>query len=89
MFQAISANKETDISLRPIESFQRHGPGLRKRLHPAVQFVSRCSVLTFLVDLPARIFHAIADRFLVNIQPDLIHMSLRSLRGCSLNQRSP
>jgi len=40
------------------------------------------------VNLTARILDAVADRLLVNIQSDVIHMSLRSLRGCSLNQRS-
>jgi hypothetical protein len=29
--------------------------------------------LAFLMDLPARIFDAVADRLLVNIQPDVIH----------------
>src|SRR2546425_8780083 len=68
--------------------FHGYGPGLRKRLHPAVQFPACCSDLAFLVDLTARILDAVADRLLVNIQSDVIHMSLRSLRGCSLNQRS-
>src|SRR5213080_1185925 len=68
--------------------FYGYGPGLRKRLHPAVQFPACCSDLAFLVNLTARILDAVADRLLVNIQSDVIHMSLRSLRGCSLNQRS-
>src|SRR5437867_8414598 len=68
--------------------FHGYGPGLRKRLHPAVQFPACCSDLAFLVNLTARILDAVADRLLVNIQSDVIHMSLRSLRGCSLNQRS-
>src|SRR5437016_7409278 len=68
--------------------FHGYGPGLRKRLHPAVQFPAFCSDLAFLVNLTARILDAVADRLLVNIQSDVIHMSLRSLRGCSLNQRS-
>ena len=46
------------------------------------------SDLPFLMDLTARILDAVADRLLVNIQSDVIHMSLRSLRGRSLNQRS-
>ena len=66
-----------------------HGytPWVGKSLDPALQFPSRSSYLAFLVNLTARILHAIADHFLVNIQPDVMHMSLRSLRG-RLNQRS-
>ena len=56
--------------------FHRHGPRLRKRLHPVVQFAARCSDLAFLVNLAARILHAVADRLLVNIQSDVIHMSI-------------
>jgi len=67
---------------------QGYSPWVGKSLDPAVQFPSRSSDLAFLVNLTARILHAIADRFLVNIQPDVIHMSLRSLRGYCLNQRS-
>jgi hypothetical protein len=37
--------------------------------------------------LTARILDAAGDRLLVNIQSDVIHVSVRSLRGCSLNQR--
>ena len=37
--------------------------------------------------LTARILDAAGDRLLVNIQSDVIHMSVRSLRGCSRNQR--
>jgi hypothetical protein len=40
---------------------------------PSVRIASRRSHLTFLMDLPARIFDAVADRLLVNIQPDVIH----------------
>ena len=68
--------------------FHGHRPGLRKRLHPAVQFPARSSHLAFLVNLTARILDAVADRLLVNIQSDVIHMSSRSLRGGSLNQPS-
>ena len=53
--------------------FHRHGPWLGKSLHPAVQFPARRPNFAFLVDLAARILHAIADRLLVNIQPDVIH----------------
>ena len=53
--------------------FHGHCPWLRKSFHPAVQFASRSSDLAFLVDLPAGILDAVADRLLVNIQPDVIH----------------
>src|SRR5213595_1257713 len=55
--------------------FHGHRPGLRKRLHPAVQFPACCSDLAFLVNLTAGILDAVADRLLVNIQSDVIHMS--------------
>src|SRR2546425_13231649 len=60
--------------------FHGYGPGLRKRLHPAVQFPACCSDLACLGNLTARILDAVADRLLVNIQSDVIQMSLRSLR---------
>ena len=47
--------------------FHRHGPGLRKRVHPVVQFPARRPNLASLVNLTARILDAVADRFLVNI----------------------
>jgi hypothetical protein len=53
--------------------FHGHCPWLWKRLGPAIQFASRGSDLAFLMDLPARILDAVADRLLVNIQPDVIH----------------
>ena len=68
--------------------FHCHRPRLRKCLHPVVQFPSRCPNLAFVVNLTAGILDTVADRLLANIQPDVIHMSLRSLRDCCLNQRS-
>jgi hypothetical protein len=47
--------------------FHGHRPWLWKRLDPAIQLASRRSHLAFLMDLPARIFYAVADRPLVNI----------------------
>jgi hypothetical protein len=35
----------------------------------------------------SNVLHAVADRLLVYIQSDVIHMFSRSLRACSLNQR--
>src|SRR6266480_2358693 len=66
-----------------------HGsrPRLRKCLQPGVQLPARRANLALLVNLTAGILYAIADRLLVQIQSDVIHMSSRSLRGCSLNQR--
>src|ERR1017187_6848114 len=58
---------------REDRGFHGYAPGLRKSLHPAVQFASRGPDLAFLQDLPAPILDAIADRFLVNIQTDVIH----------------
>src|ERR1017187_5807440 len=58
---------------REDRGFHGYAPGLRKSLHPAVQFASRCPDLAFLQDLPTRILDAIANRFLVNIQADVIH----------------
>ena len=54
----------------------------------AVQLAACCPKLAFLVNSTARILDAVADGLLVNIQSDVIHMSLRSLRGCCLNQPS-
>ena len=72
------------------ENCRLHGnhPGLRKRSYPGVQFQSARSDLALSMDLTAGIFDAITNPLLVNIQPNVIHMSVRSLRGCSLNQRS-
>src|SRR5271157_2075103 len=58
---------------REDRGFHRYAPGLRKSLHPAVQFASRCRDLALLQDLPTPILDAIANRFLVNIQADVIH----------------
>ena len=50
-------------------------PGLWKVAHPCIQFVARCSYRALPLHLAARILNAIADR-LVNVQPDVIHMSV-------------
>jgi hypothetical protein len=46
-------------------------------MNPAIQVASRCSDLALLVNLTARILDAVADRLLINIQPDAIadHLS--------------
>jgi len=53
--------------------FHGHRPGLRQRLHPAVQFPACCLNFAFLLNLTAPILDAVADRLLVNIQSDVIH----------------
>ena len=58
---------------REDRGFHGYAPGLRKSLHPAVQFASRGSDLAFQQDMSTRILDAIANRFLVNIQADVIH----------------
>jgi hypothetical protein len=47
-------------------------PPLRKGLHPAIQVDSSGGNAAFSVDPAANIFHAIADRPLVNIQANVI-----------------
>src|SRR5208283_654823 len=58
---------------REDRGFHGYAPRLRKSLHPAVQFASRCPDLAFLQDLPTPILDAVANRFFVNIQADVIH----------------
>jgi hypothetical protein len=52
----------------------RNRPRLRERLHPAVQFSPRCADLSLLVNAAACVLYAIANRFLVNIQADVVHI---------------
>ena len=59
----------------------RDRPSLRERLHPGTQFQPRRADFAFLVDAAACVFHAIGDRFVVNIQADVVHSLLRSLHG--------
>jgi hypothetical protein len=65
----------------------RNGPRLEQSLHPQVQLAAGRSNLAFLLYPATHVLHAVADRLLVYVQSDVIHMSSRSLRGCSLNQR--
>src|SRR5271166_1170126 len=60
---------------RENRGFHGDAPRLRKSLHPVVQLAPRGTDLAFLVNLTAGILHAVADRLLVNIQSDVIHMS--------------
>jgi len=71
------------------EDRRLHGdhPGLRQRLYPGIQFASRRSDLAFLVDMTSCILHAKADRFLVNIKSDVVHIVFEEPPWCFLNQR--
>src|SRR5882724_2389913 len=53
--------------------FHGHRPRPWKRLHPHIQSQSRGGYRTFCVDTATAVFHAVADRFLVNIQTDVVH----------------
>src|SRR6266705_439699 len=77
--------------------FHSHCPRPGKRLHPHVQSQSRGGYRTFSVDTATAVLHAVADRFLVNIQTDVVHSlhggaslvvseSARSLSSAFLHQ---
>src|SRR6185369_16426476 len=51
-----------------------HRPGLRKRLHPAIQLRASRRNRPFPLNLTTYIFDAVADRLLVNVEPNVIHM---------------
>jgi hypothetical protein len=52
----------------------------------SVQLASRCSDFAFFVGLTSGILNAVADRFLVNIQADVIHTAHEEPPWLSLNQ---
>src|SRR5438270_232728 len=54
--------------------FYSHRPWLRKSLHPAIQFSTRRRDRPSLLDVTSDIFHAVADRLLVYVEPDVIHI---------------
>src|SRR5215831_8970070 len=54
--------------------FHRHGPWLPQCLHPGIEIASCCTNLAFAVNLTACVLNAIADRFLVNVQADVVHI---------------
>src|SRR6266853_5964189 len=77
--------------------FHSHCPWLGKRLHPQVQSQSRGGYRAFCVDTATAVLHAVVDRFLVNIQTDVVHSlhggaslvvseSARSLSSAFLHQ---
>src|SRR5260370_5704531 len=53
--------------------FHRRRPRLWESFHPSVQIESCCRNRAFCMNLTTCILHAVADRFLVNIQADVIH----------------
>src|SRR5229473_876683 len=53
--------------------FHSHCPWLGKRLHPQVQSQSRGGYRAFCIDTATAVLHAVVDRFLVNIQTDVVH----------------
>src|SRR5713226_192637 len=57
--------------------FHGHGPRLGKCFHPQVQRQSCGAYRTCCVDTATAVLHAVVDRFLVNIQTDVVH-SLRN-----------
>src|SRR6266481_1575205 len=67
--------------------FHRRCPRLRKHLHPSVQIPSCGGNGTFGVNVAASILHTVADRFLVNIQSEVIHTLHGEPPWLSLNQR--
>src|SRR6266436_8009859 len=77
--------------------FHSRRPRPWKRLHPHVQSQSRGGYRTFCVDTSTAVLHAVVDRFLVNIQTDVVHSlhggaslvvseSARSLSSAFLHQ---
>ena len=63
--------------------FHGRRPRLRKRFHPDVEVQACSSKRTFRVDTATAVLHAVADRFLVNIQTDVVHsFHGGSLLGC-------
>ena len=54
--------------------FHRHNPRLRKGPYPAIQLIPGCADRSFPVHLTARILYTVADRLLVNIKADVIHI---------------
>ena len=60
----------------PGEDRRFHGdhPGLGKCLDPGIQLAAGGPDLSFLMHVTSRVLHAIADRPLVNIQSDVIHI---------------
>ena len=71
---------------RNLTNFYRRRPRLWQCLHPAVQVKTCGGNRTFGVNRPTAVLHAVADRPLVNIQPDVIHSLDGGASLVSLNQ---
>src|ERR1700735_1765911 len=54
--------------------FHRDGAGLGKGSDPRVQFAPGRTNLAFPVHTASRVLHAIADRLLVYVQSDVVHI---------------
>ena len=70
----------------PSEDRRFHGdrPGLGQGLDPGVQLAAGGPDLSFLMHVTSRVLHAIADRPLVNIQSDVIHIVSQAASGVVL-----
>ena len=53
---------------------QGHHPGLGKGLDPGIQLAPGRADLAFPVYMTSHILHAVADRFLVNVKSDVVHI---------------
>src|SRR5713101_4886679 len=80
--------------------FHRCRPRLRQCPHPSIEIKACGGKRTFCVDAATRVFHAVANRPLVNIQSDVIHSlhggasfgvseSARSLSSAFVRQALP
>ena len=67
--------------------FHRRGPRLRQCFDPTVQVKACGGNRSFGVNRATAVLHAVADRLLVNIQPDVIHRLYGGASLVSLNQR--
>ena len=66
--------------------FHRRSPRLRQSFHPAVQVKTSGGNRAFGVNHATAILHAVADRPLVHIQSDVIHVLQGGASLLSLNQ---
>src|SRR3954447_14185580 len=60
--------------------FHRYRPGRWKSFHPAIQVRACCRNRALLLDPAAYVLYAVADRLLVNVEPDVLHIC----RGASV-----
>jgi AraC-like DNA-binding protein len=82
------AEVASEVRCSPVyltQVFQQSGRSAPVSL--TLQLASGRSNVAFLLNPTTHVLHSVADRLLVYVQSDVIHMSSRSLRGRSLNQR--